>query len=68
MKSKPIQRAVIANGLQARSTHRPGAMAGDTGRRASRHVIRPFPFSKPVPAASTFTLEFRHSSSALWTD
>jgi len=59
-KSKHIQRA--------RSPQRPGAMARDPGLRASRRLIRPFPFSNPVSAASPFTLEFRHSSPALWTD
>lgn len=53
---------------QAESPQRPGTMARDMELRASRHVIRPFPFSKPVPAASSFTLEFRHSSPALRTN
>jgi len=38
------------------------------GFEASRGLIRPFPFCKPVSAASPFTLEFRHSSTALWAD
>jgi len=43
-------------------------MAWDPGPGASRHMIRPFPLSKPVSAALPFTLEFRHSASALRTD
>src|ERR1700674_2335861 len=38
------------------------------GFEASRGLIRPFPFCKPVSAASPFTLEFRHSSTALRAD
>jgi hypothetical protein len=31
-----------------------------------RRLIRPFPFHKPVSAASSFTLVFPHPSAALW--
>jgi hypothetical protein len=33
-----------------------------------RRLISVFPFGKPVSSASPFTLEFRHSAAALWTD
>ena len=65
---RPSSEPGLRTSSQARSPHRPAAMALDPGLRASRRLIRPFPFCKPVPAASPFTLEFRHSSPALWTD
>ena len=43
-------------------------MAGNPRLNASCRQIRPFPFCKPVSTASPLTLEFRHSSAALWTD
>ena len=50
------------------SARRPGSMAGNPRLGACRRLIRPFPFCKPVSTASPLTLEFRHSSAALWTD
>ena len=50
------------------SAQRPGSMPATVRSQASRCVICPFPFREPVPAASSFTLEFRHSSATLWAD
>jgi hypothetical protein len=62
--------AIETNRLRSRRSlaFRPGSMAGNPRVRTSRRVIRPFPFCKPVSTASPLTLEFRHSSAALWTD
>src|SRR5208282_1413118 len=49
------------------SPHRPACVASP-GFGASGGLIRPFPFCKPVSGASPFTLEFRHSSTALRAD
>ena len=38
------------------------------GTQSFSPPICPLPFWKPVSAASSFTLVFRHSSAALWTD
>ncbi len=48
-----------APGPSPRLPRRPGA---------SRRLICPFPFWKPVSAASPFTLEFRHSPATLRAD
>ena len=45
-----------------------GLTTEDLAARLSRRQIRPFPFGKPVSAASPVTLEFRHSSPALWAE
>lgn len=54
--------------LQESSAHRASRVASQPGPGASCHVIRPFPFSKPISAAFPLTLEFRHSASTLRTD
>jgi len=43
-------------------------MAAGSVLGASRYMICPLPFCKPVSAASPFTLELRHSSAALRAD
>ena len=64
-----FETAIETSPLRSRgsSARRPG-MAGNPRLRASCRQIRPFPFCKPVSTASPLTLEFRHSSAALWTD
>ena len=47
------------------SAHRLASVSSP-GFGAPCGLICPFPFCKPVSAASPFTLEFRHSSTALW--
>jgi hypothetical protein len=65
-----FETAIETSPLRSRgsSARRPGSMAGNPRLRASCRQIRPFPFCKPVSTASSLTLEFRHSSAALWTD
>ena len=56
------------NSEGARQVPLPNGMTLARHREAFRRSICPFPFWKPVSAAFSFTLVFRHSSAALWTD